>query len=502
MTRLPSQGPCRTSPAASTISGMHAEERKRRRTRLELDRARERRDEDSARLGLPPGVDDRAAALADDAVVPLPGLGVDRFADRAQQAQRLAAGLLHRLLARAHQRTDGGRRGVEDVDLMLVDDLPEAAHRRIVRNALEHQGRRAVGERSVDDVGVTRHPADVGGAPVDVALVVVEDVLVRHRRKDEIAAGGVDDALGRAGRARRIEDEQRIFRVDRLGRALRRDALGRLVHPDVAARRPVDLAAGAFDDQHVPHASRLLDSDVGIGFQRHLAPAAQALVGGDDDFGLRVRDTAGERVGGEAAEHDRMDRADARAGEHRVGRLGDHRQVDGDAVALLDAMKVQNVGEAVHLVGEFGVGDVAGLGGIVAFPDDRGLVGALGQMAVDAIVGDIGHPVLEPFDRDVVRVEAGVLDLGVGLEPVDPFAVFAPESLRVTQRTLVHLLVLGMIDPSALRPFGGDVIDLVRHEFLPRDSCTPAQPAAASLAVSLCPSPAGPTSIVALMLWS
>ena len=123
-------------------------------------------------------------------------------------------------------------------------------------------------------------------------------------------------------------------------------------------------------------------------------------------------------------------------------------------------------------------------------------------MPVDAIVGDVRDPVLEPLDRHVVHVEAGVLDFGVGLEPVDPFALFAPESIRITQRALVHLLVLGLIDPSALRPFGGDVIHLVRHEFLPRDSCTPAQPAAASLAVSLCPSAGSPTSIVALMLWS
>jgi hypothetical protein len=34
---------------------------------------------------------------------------------------------------------------------------------------------------------------------------------VRHRRIDEIAAGGVQHALGLAGRARGVEDEQRIL---------------------------------------------------------------------------------------------------------------------------------------------------------------------------------------------------------------------------------------------------------------------------------------------------
>ena len=133
----------------------------------------------------------------------------------------LARGLLHRLLAGPHQRADRGRRGVEDVDLVLVDHLPEAGDRRIGRHALEHQRRRAVGERAVEDVGVAGHPADIGRAPVDVAVVVVEDVLVRDRGVDEIAAGGVQHALGLAGRARGVEDEERVLRVHLLGAGTR-----------------------------------------------------------------------------------------------------------------------------------------------------------------------------------------------------------------------------------------------------------------------------------------
>src|ERR1043166_6686321 len=84
-----------------------------------------------------------------------------------------------------------GRRGIEDVDLVLVDDVPESGIVGIVGHALEHQRGRAVGERAVENVAVAGDPADVGGAPVDVAVVIVEDVLMRHGRIDEIAAGGV-----------------------------------------------------------------------------------------------------------------------------------------------------------------------------------------------------------------------------------------------------------------------------------------------------------------------
>src|SRR5205823_1528420 len=81
---------------------LDAEERLRRRAGLGRNSAGQRRDEDAARLGLPPGVDDRAAVLADDPVIPEPGLGIDRLADRAEEAQRLSAGALHRALALAH----------------------------------------------------------------------------------------------------------------------------------------------------------------------------------------------------------------------------------------------------------------------------------------------------------------------------------------------------------------------------------------------------------------
>ncbi len=195
MTRLPAPAPSMNLPSPSTSAGLMPKKGRVAEPGFSGRGAGERRDEDAAGLGLPPGVDDRAAALADDPVVPLPGLGVDRLADRAEKAERLPRGLRHRPVAGAHQRADRGRRGVEDVDLVLVDHLPEPAGGRVVGDALEHQRRRAVRERPVDDVGVAGHPADVGGAPVDVAVVIVEDELVGERGVDQVAAGGVEHAL-------------------------------------------------------------------------------------------------------------------------------------------------------------------------------------------------------------------------------------------------------------------------------------------------------------------
>ena len=107
-----------------------------------------------------------------------------------------------------------------------------------------------------------------------------------------------------------------------------------------------------------------------------------------------------------------MDGTDARAREHSVHRLGDHRQIDRDPVALRDVAVAQDVGELADLVVQLAKADMLGLGGIVALPDDRGLTGARGEMAVDAVVAGIEDTILVPFDGDIARSERAVLDLG------------------------------------------------------------------------------------------
>src|SRR5690606_34733646 len=67
--------------------GAHAEEGKRRRAWLQIDGARQRRDEDPAVFRLPPRVDDGAPPFAHHAMIPLPGLRIDRLADAAEEAQ-------------------------------------------------------------------------------------------------------------------------------------------------------------------------------------------------------------------------------------------------------------------------------------------------------------------------------------------------------------------------------------------------------------------------------
>ena len=52
-------------------------------------------------------------------------------------------------------------------------------------------------------------------------------------------------------------------------------------------------------------------------------------------------------------------------------------------------------------------------------------------MAVNAIGADIQRPIFEPADIDVAGGKAGVLDLRIRFDPIDPLAMFAPKRLGI-----------------------------------------------------------------------
>ena len=156
-----------------------------------------------------------------------------------------------------------------------------------------------------------------------------------------------------------------------------------------------------------------------------------------------------------------------RARQQRERRLRDHRQVDRDAITLLDAAVAQDVGHPADLRVQLTIGDVLGFGRVVTFPDDRGLVAAGLQVPVDAVVGDVGLAVLEPLDRDLARLEARVLDLGERRRPVDALPVLGPERVRVGDGSGVHLAVLGVVHMGALAPPILNLDDLLVHRASP-----------------------------------
>ncbi len=210
---------------------------------------------------------------------------------------------------------------------------------------------------------------------------------------------------------------------------------------------PRDAAARAAHDDDGFHRAPL-ERLVRVGLQRHAASAAQTFIGRDNELRVAVQNPVFQAVRRKAAEHNRVNRADTRAGQHGVGRFGNHGQIEGDAIAFFDAPCLKGVRQTAHVFMQFRITYVFLFGWAVAFPDDGGLLGAQRQMTVDAVIRDVQRAVLEPADRNVVR-EAGVFDLRIGLDPRQALALFAPKTIRIADGSLVHRRVLRGADPRA-----------------------------------------------------
>src|SRR5690242_5915299 len=95
------------------------------------------------------------------------------------------------LFAEAHEGAYRGGRGVEDTDLILLDDLPEAVGFGPSGRAFVHQRRGAVLQRAIDYVAVAGDPSDIGRTPEGVFFTQIEDPFAGDIGADGISAGGV-----------------------------------------------------------------------------------------------------------------------------------------------------------------------------------------------------------------------------------------------------------------------------------------------------------------------
>ncbi len=405
-------------------------------SRQRLDAALDREDR-PAGLGLPVVVDDRLADALGD---PARGRFVERFAGEEQQAQRREVVLAQQRGVLFLQHADRGRCGEHDRHAILLDDLPPDAAVGADRRALVEDRRHAGDQRAIDDVAVPDHPPDVARGEKGLALVAAVDQLHGRGECDRVAAGVALHALGLAGGAAGVED------VARLG-ALEPRAGHLIVEVRVAQRRVVHVAAGnpghrcqpAVDEQHrggrrLRQADRLVEQAL-VG---HGLAAARARVRAHDHLRRRVVDACGEAHRGEPAEHHRVDRTDARARQHGEHRFRDHRHVDQHAIAAADAERAEHRRHAVHFAVQLAerVGRVlTGLGRDV--DQGRG-VAQFVEVPVDGVVAEVGAAADEPLRERRPRM---VQHLGERHMPVDERRLLAPERRRISDRSLVELLV-------------------------------------------------------------
>ncbi|GAP38382.1 hypothetical protein ISF6_4840 [Piscinibacter sakaiensis] len=276
------------------------------------------------------------------------------------------------------------------------------------------------------------------------------------RQRHGVAAHVALHALGAAGGAAGVE---RV--ADRVGRepgAGDGDASQALAQRRVVHVAALDARHRGQAPVHQQHPRRLVprqrDRLVEQRLVGHDLARAAAGVGTDHHHRLGIVDPAGEAVARETAEDHRVDRADARAREHRERGLGDHRHVDQHPVALAHAQLQQRRGHALHLVVQLGKG-VDALGtGLGGDRDDRGLVRPRREVTVDRVVAEVGLAADEPAREGRAAVVADALE---GPVPVDQRGLLAPEPVRVVDRTPIErcVAVVGCHGLSLLSNLGG-----------------------------------------------
>jgi hypothetical protein len=117
---------------------LNTEERHSSGTRLGRNSTWEGSNDDRPGLRLPVRIDDRTLILADMLTVPLPGFWVDRFADRAEDAERGEVVPFDVLWAETTEQANRSRCAVEVGELVLGDSLPVAGWCRVDWSRFEH----------------------------------------------------------------------------------------------------------------------------------------------------------------------------------------------------------------------------------------------------------------------------------------------------------------------------------------------------------------------------
>ncbi len=194
-----------------------------------------------------------------------------------------------------------------------------------------------------------------------------------QRRIQQVTRRGVLHTLGLAGGTGGIKNEQGFFGAHLFGRTNAAGYFHQVFEPDVAILDAVGFRVG--------------QGVVDVGLERDFLASANTLVSGNHHFRTAIDNPPSQRLGRETTEHHRVDRADPGTRQHGDHGFGNHRHIDGHHVAAMHILAAQGVGELADLLVQLAKGDIARVGRVVTFPDDRDLVATLGQMTVQAVPG-------------------------------------------------------------------------------------------------------------------
>src|SRR5271168_3240195 len=247
----------------------------------------------------------------------------------------------------------------------------------------------------------------------------------------EIAAGAMLAAFGLTSGAAGVHEEERRFRI--LGN--RFDDL-----PGIVLQHLVDKKIAVGDHSYFGHAFARValpdqdffdvlsffygggHGDVGIALVVDPLSIAEVAVRIDQYAAAGIGGAQSAGLSGKSTEDDGVHDAEARAGQHGDGQLGNHGHVNGHAVAVFQAGEIAEHGRGlIHALVEFLIGDDGG-GFVLRFgnKNQRSLVFVFREMAVDAVVAGVELAADEPLPE---RGMAGVQRFAPGFVPIEKFCV-------------------------------------------------------------------------------
>ena len=166
--------------------------------------------------------------------------------------------------------------------------------------------------------------------------------------------------------------------------------------------------------------------------------AAHAGIGRNDQHRLGIVDTGSQRTGSKTTENHRVDGADAGCGQDGEGCLGNHRHVNQNSVALLDAEVLVNRRHALDFTLQFSKAIDSLFVSFGRDEDQRAIIRTLGRMTVNRVITKIGFAIDKPLGKRWARI---IAHLGKRFFPVDELGLLGPELIRLFDGILVKLFV-------------------------------------------------------------
>ncbi|CQR22456.1 Uncharacterised protein [Yersinia enterocolitica] len=137
-----------------------------------------------------------------------------------------------------------------------------------------------------------------------------------------------------------------------------------------------------------------------------------------------------------------MNRTNTGAGQHRNGSFWHHWHIDSNNITFLNTQFFQHIGKLAYIMMKLFVCNSFGLIRIIAFPDNRSLITAFCQMAIQTVCCKVQCTIFKPADTDMAGIKRGILHRFIRFNPINNLAMLTPEFIWVLHRLLIILMIL------------------------------------------------------------